>query len=105
MTQDEAWIDEIRKDLINSLSKAQLKNVDTEGEAVIEREADRLEALITAKLKEVEREAYRHGYNDNARDCNCDKFSIKPHHHLLDDGKSHSIKPDIPKLNKIGEQE
>ena len=48
-------------------------------------------------------EEYLKGYNNNARDCNCDKFSIKPHHHLLDDGKSYHLKPDLhptPKKSK-----
>jgi hypothetical protein len=46
----------------------------------------------------LERE-YRKGYNDNARDCYCDSPGVTdgvlPHHHLMDDGKSHNIRPDI----------
>jgi len=49
-------------------------------------------------------EAYRKGYNDNARDCYCDSKkaieSIIPHKHLMDDGKSHSIRPDIAQLKE-----
>lgn len=57
--------------------------------------------------KQVE-EAYRKGYNANARDCFCDKanyrgFSEKvPHHHLMTDDKSHPIRPDINHLKSKG---
>jgi hypothetical protein len=46
------------------------------------------------KVKPLLEEAYRNGYNDNARDCYCDGGSI-PHKHLLDDGDSHNLKPDL----------
>lgn len=60
-----------------------------------------LPILVTEEQKQaltelIDREvaaAYREGYNDNARDCNCNLFSIKPHQHLMHDGKSHDIKP------------
>lgn len=42
-------------------------------------------------------ESYRKGYNDNARDCFCDAFPLTPHRHLMDDGESHDIRPDIIK--------
>jgi hypothetical protein len=42
----------LRKQIINSLSKAQLENVDARGEAVIEAEADKLLALFNSNLKE-----------------------------------------------------
>ena len=48
--------------------------------------------------------AYFNGYNDNARDCYCDSKkaieSIIPHKHLMDDGESHDIKPDITALQE-----
>lgn len=56
-----------------------------------ERAVKEVEAYYTDKL-EAE---YRRGYNDNARDCFCDNVPFKPHHHLMDDGKSHNIRPDI----------
>jgi len=56
-----------------------------------------LEALIANQV----REAYRKGYNDNARDCYCRSVeapkSVLPHKHLMDDGESHAIRPDILK--------
>ena len=59
------------------------------------------------QLKEIEQlkdEAYRKGYNDNARDCYCDSpgatDGVLAHHHLMDDGKSYNIRPDIAELTK-----
>lgn len=56
---------------------------------------------IHALIADQVREAYRKGYNDNARDCYCDSTkvieSLIPHKHLMDDGKSHNIRPDLPK--------
>lgn len=49
--------EEIRKQLVKSLSIAQVESVDDNGEAVIEYEADRLLKLITADRKRVELEA------------------------------------------------
>lgn len=45
-------------------------------------------------------EAYRKGYNANSRDCYChvEVFMVTPHRHLMGDGKSHNIRPDIRKL-------
>jgi hypothetical protein len=67
----------------------------------------KLEPLMTALLAWVNDEkekAYRKGYNDNARDCYCDSpgatEGVIPHHHLMDDGKSYKILPDIAKLNQ-----
>lgn len=45
---------------------------------------------------------YRRGYNDNARDCMCDALPMSPHHHLMDDGESRHIKPDIPLTKSKG---
>ena len=49
--------EEIRKQLVKSLSTAQVESVDDTGEAVIEYEADRLLQLITADRKRVALEA------------------------------------------------
>lgn len=49
--------EEIRKQLVKSLSIAQVESVDDNGEAVIEYEADRLMQLITADRKRVALEA------------------------------------------------
>ena len=48
---------ELRKQLVKSLSTAQVESVDNNGEAVIEHEADRLLQLFTADRKRVELEA------------------------------------------------
>ena len=48
---------ELRKQLVKSLSTAQVESVDNNGEAVIEHEADRLLQLITADRKRVALEA------------------------------------------------
>ena len=54
-----------------------------------------LKALIANQVKE----AYKKGYNDNARNCYCDSpgatEGVLPHKHLMDDGESHDIRPDI----------
>ena len=51
--------------------------------------------LIANQVKE----AYKKGYNDNARNCYCDSpgatEGVLPHKHLMDDGESHDIRPDI----------
>jgi hypothetical protein len=52
-------------------------------------------AELWSELHPMFEAEYRHGYNDNARDCFCEDFKLAPHHHLLDDGVSHNIKPDI----------
>ena len=48
---------ELRKQLVKSLSTAQVESVDNNGEAIIEHEADRLLQLITADRKRVALEA------------------------------------------------
>lgn len=59
---------------------------------------EKIKALISDQVAE----AYRKGYNDNARDCYCDSKGategILPHKHLMDDGESHAIRPDIAQL-------
>jgi hypothetical protein len=57
----------------------------------------RLEAL--QGIEELLIKAYRNGYNDNARDCLCTGGTI-PHKHLIDDGDSYDIRPNINKLLK-----
>ena len=56
----------------------------------------------TAAITTMLNEAYRKGYNDNARDCYCDSpgatEGVLAHHHLMDDGKSHDIRPDVAHL-------
>lgn len=52
---------ELRKQLVKSLSTAQVESVDNNGEAVIEHEADRLLQLITADRKRVALEARLNG--------------------------------------------
>lgn len=49
-------------------------------------------------LEELLIKAYRNGYNDNARDCLC--TGGIPHKHLIDDGDSYDIRPNINKLLK-----
>ena len=57
-----------------------------------------IQSLITTQKQE----AYIQGYNDNARDCYCDSKkaieSLIPHHHLMDDGESHDIRPNIKSI-------
>lgn len=60
-------------------------------------------AKAKAQIELLINEAYRKGYNDNARDCPCDKFSVKPHQHLMDDGKSYNISPFQSKNNQVTE--
>ncbi len=50
-------------------------------------------------IEELLIKAYRNGYNDNARDCLCTGGTI-PHKHLIDDGDSYDIRPNINKLLK-----
>jgi hypothetical protein len=58
---------------------------------------DRYEAKQA--IEELLIKAYRNGYNDNARDCLCTGGTI-PHKHLIDDGDSYDIRPNINKLLK-----
>lgn len=44
-------------------------------------------------IEEVLQEEYRHGYNANSRDCECN--GKIPHRHIMMDEKSHNIRPDI----------
>jgi hypothetical protein len=65
----------------------------------IESEAKQaIQSIITTQKQE----AYIQGYNDNARDCYCDSKkaieSLIPHHHLMDDGESHDIRPNIKSI-------
>jgi len=60
------------------------------------------QALLTS-VEERIKEAYRRGYNDNARDCYCWQYlpdNVVSHKHLLDDGESHAIRPDIKELGE-----
>lgn len=63
------------------------------------------QALTSWKDKEV-MAAYRQGYNDNSRDCYCDSpgatEGVLAHRHLMDDGESHNIKPDVESLQSQG---
>ena len=54
-------------------------------------------AELWSELMPMFHAEYRKGYNDNARDCFCEDFKLAPHHHLIDDGESHDIKPDVAK--------
>jgi len=62
-------------------------------------------ALTSWKDKEV-MASYRQGYNDNSRDCYCDSpgatEGVLAHRHLMDDGESHNIKPDVESLQSQG---
>ena len=64
-----------------------------------------IQALTSWKDKEV-MAAYRQGYNDNSRDCYCDSpgatEGVLAHRHLMDDGESHNIKPDVESLQSQG---
>ena len=71
---------ELRKQLVKSLSTAQVESVDNNGEAVIEHEADRLLQLITADRKRVELEARLDELN-NVRDMD---LSLVSHHRVID---------------------
>ena len=65
---------------------------DTAGEW--ERTGHEVKAQVEDYIATQTKEAYRKGYNDNARDCYCDSTkvieSLIPHKHLMDDGKSHA---------------
>ena len=71
---------ELRKQLVKSLSTAQVESVDNNGEAVIEHEADRLLQLITADRKRVELGARLDELN-NVRDMD---LSLVSHHRVID---------------------
>ncbi len=71
---------ELRKQLVKSLSTAQVESVDNNGEAVIEHEADRLLQLITADRKRVELGARIEELN-NVRDMD---LSLVTHHRVID---------------------
>ena len=72
---------------------------DTAGEW--ERTGHEAKAQVEDYIAAQTKEAYRKGYNDNARDCYCDSTklieSLIPHKHLLDDDKIHNIRPNLPK--------
>ena len=72
--------------------------------ALEDRAKQELNDLFTRKLKEAVEEAYRRGYNDNARNCYCDSpgatEGVLPHKHLLTDETSVELRPDISKLGK-----
>lgn len=55
---------------------------------------------LLSLIEQREAESYRRGYNDNARDCSCDESPASPHQHLMDDGKSHDIKPQLETLKE-----
>ena len=71
---------ELRKQLVKSLSTAQVESVDDTGEAVIEYEADRLLQLITADRKCVALEARINELN-NVRDMD---LSLVSHNRVID---------------------
>ena len=71
---------ELRKQLVKSLSTAQVESVDNNGEAVIEHEADRLLQLITADRKRVELGARIDELN-NVRDMD---LSLVSHNRVID---------------------
>ncbi len=71
---------ELRKQLVKSLSTAQVESVDNNGEAVIEHEADRLLQLITADRKRVELGARIDELN-NVRDMD---LSLVTHYRVID---------------------
>jgi len=94
--------------LANDNGQPYIKSTDTAVEAI--------KALIATQVREAtnkvfvkfnkatlagENQAYRKGYNDNARDCYCNSpgatEGVLPHKHLLDDGESHNIRPNLPK--------
>jgi hypothetical protein len=64
-------------------------------------EFDTIKAEAVQKLVTLAESEYRRGYNDNARDCYCDEVSYRgftervAHHHLMDDGESHPIRPEL----------
>lgn len=61
-----------------------------------------LKAKLRALLVKAKEDSYRKGYNANARDCNCSMLPVAPHHHLMTDGESHNIRPEL-NTNKGGE--
>lgn len=72
-----------------------------------ERTGHEVKAQVEDYIAAQTKEAYRKGYNDNARDCYCGQNipdNFMPHRHLLGDGKSHDIRPDIQGLTKQEEQ-
>jgi len=91
-------IDEILEDITNF---AQF-TTDSDGNIVpLNWKQSPVLADIKQAILQKLQEEYKRGYNDNARDCYCDSTkvieSLRPHKHLMDDGKSHDIRPDLPK--------
>lgn len=91
---DNAWLDEL-------MAEYRMGFV-VEDKDMKEHSTKFKQAILT-HIDTVCREAYRKGYNDNARDCYCDSpgatDGVITHHHLLDDGESHNIRPDLTQLN------
>ena len=60
---------------------------------------DEAEQAIKDYIAKEMADEYRRGYNDNARDCYCNSpgatEGVLAHHHLMDDGKSHNIRPEF----------
>lgn len=84
----EPTIDELEQEITNIFIT--IDNYGTDEEARVD-----IRKLIANQVKE----AYKKGYNDNARNCYCDSpgatEGVLPHKHLMDDGESHDIRPDI----------
>lgn len=103
-------LDELRQEILKQSyvdttvirwSKLPDEPIEQKAQAIVEIPIDDLMDIIELFIANQVREAYRKGYNDNARDCYCDSAkvieSLIPHKHLMDDGKSHDIRPDLPK--------
>lgn len=92
---DPTLTQKLRATLWGVLDNTQSACVGHEGSYLKESAEYQIDQAISA-IQGIVEEAYRHGYNDNARDCFCGGSSI-PHKHLIDDGKSYEIKPDLRK--------
>lgn len=98
-TDLEDWLTQIFYDELRG------KTVTPEQEYIIGWAEKRLKPAIVAKFEEQ----YRKGYNANSRDCYCDSLGategVLPHRHLMSDGKSYNIRPDLAKLSTNKETE
>lgn len=58
-----------------------------------------------SEVEAREAEAYRQGYNDNAKNCYCDSpgatEGVIPHKHIMGDGESHDIRPDVQRIAEL----
>lgn len=85
-----------------------LRTPTIESKDIAEKKLDEIMNDLQSELEKREREAYKKGYNDNAKNCYCDSLGalegVLPHKHLLTNEESSLIRPDINQLQKENEE-